>query len=128
MVDLGQLIEVLKCSLTTRQRDRVVGTKGWIYAEPEGFYFYYEASSVKMWNIVKKEMAFCLLSQDGDSDGVMLLNRLPTEPEAEIIRQRLGIRKRKIISDEERERLSKRMKEIRYHQPAESPGESGEAS
>lgn len=130
MADLGQLIEALNASLTTRCRDengdwRVAGKLGHIYAQPEGFYIYYAPNSIRMWNAGKKEMGFCKVTQDGDDEGFLLLNRLPTAVEAGIIRDRLGIRRRKVISDAERERLAKTAFRSKSPPPASGSANGG---
>ena len=42
--------------------------------------------------------------QDGDTDGGMLMGRLPTKDEAEVIRSRLGILKKREVGELELER------------------------
>jgi hypothetical protein len=51
-------------------------------------------------------MAFAKVMQDGDIDGCMLMGRLPTKAEAKVIRSRLAIPKRRMLSDEHRARLA----------------------
>jgi hypothetical protein len=49
--------------------------------------------------------AFTKVTQDGDSEGCLKLDRLPTPAEANIIRAELGIRKKMVLSDTQREVL-----------------------
>jgi hypothetical protein len=76
---------------------RINGKQGWIYAVPEGFqFFYFARNGVNEWDGVgphiedyvraKRRLVFCRLVQDGNGEGVFLLDRLPTPNEAEIIR------------------------------------------
>ena len=51
-------------------------------------------------------MPFAIVTQDGDVDGYMFMSRMPTKAEAEVIRSRLAIPKRRTLSDEHRARLS----------------------
>jgi hypothetical protein len=51
--------------------------------------------------------------QDGDDEGILDLEGLPTPEQAVEIRDILGIRKRRDLSDEERERLAARMRGFR---------------
>jgi hypothetical protein len=51
-------------------------------------------------------VAFAVVTQDGDDEGMLFLDRRPTEGEATILRRYLGIRKRRDLSDEERARLA----------------------
>jgi hypothetical protein len=48
--------------------------------------------------LVKRRLAFCHLNQDGDDEGCLRLDRLPRPQEAELIREALGIRKRRRVS------------------------------
>lgn len=112
MMTLEQLIEALNCSRTARCRDeagdlRIVGRSGHIYAQPEGFYIYCEAGSPRAWTFAKRELSFCKVTQDGDEEGFLLLDHVPSLEEAIAITSRLGIRKRKHISEKERERLAR---------------------
>ena len=50
-------------------------------------------------------MAFAKVAQAGDAEGILLLDRLPTSDEAEIIRGKLQIAKKRETSDEELARL-----------------------
>jgi hypothetical protein len=97
---------------------RIKGRFGWIYAVPEGYQTYYrgadefeEPTTARGWINTKQEMPFARVSQDGDTEGILILDRLPTPEEALIIRERLRIPKRAEYSDEvlaqKREQMSK---------------------
>ncbi len=58
------------------------------------------------WLNTKREMAFAKVMQDGDIDGCTLMGRLPIKGEAEVIRSRLAIPKKRTLSDEHRARLA----------------------
>jgi len=49
-------------------------------------------------------MRFAVLRQNGDTEGVFYLNRLPTQDEACTLRKRLKIRKIRQLSDEARQK------------------------
>jgi hypothetical protein len=68
--------------------------------------------SALQWTWFKKRLAFCELTQDGDSEGCLRLHRLPTPAEAEIIREILGIRKRVEYSPEELARRQEQGKRL----------------
>lgn len=57
-----------------------------------------ERLSTRRWNVSNEELAFCRLTQDGDSEGCLHLGRLPSSAEAELIRSALGIRKRRRVN------------------------------
>jgi hypothetical protein len=50
-------------------------------------------------------MAFAKVTQDGDTDGCIFMDRLPTTAEAKVIRSRLGIPKKREVGELELERL-----------------------
>lgn len=102
-MDLNDFVEALG-SQRRQPRDecgdrRIEGKAGWIYAEPEGFYLYCRPGSARGWGYAKKAMDFCRVTQDGDEEGVLLLDRLPSPAEAEIIRDKLWIRKRREMTE-----------------------------
>ena len=53
----------------------------------------------KGWLNTKRELAFAKVMQDGDIDGCMFMDRLPTKGEAEVIRGRLGIPKKRGVGE-----------------------------
>jgi hypothetical protein len=117
---LLKLIEALGCWDRALKRDecgdwRVVGKLGHIYAIPgtldrpevEGFQIYFrgapefaEPTSSQAWTWAKKALAFCEVINDGDDEGMLFLDRLPTPEETEAIRDKLGIRKRTEYGEE----------------------------
>jgi hypothetical protein len=60
------------------------------------------------WNKAKRALAFARVSQDGDDEGILILDRLPTKTEAEAIRHHLGVAKRKEIGPEQLKTLQER--------------------
>ena len=76
---------------------------------PEGFQIIIagDISTRRWWGAAKRGLAFAKVAQDGDDEGCLILDRLPTEEEAEPIRHYLGISKKRELSPEERERLMK---------------------
>ena len=111
--DLDDMVTALGCWDRAYCRDEcgdwmIEGKQGHIYAHPEGFYLYCAPGSARAWGFAKKALAFCtLLTQDGDDEGFLRLERLPTPAEADVIRDKLGIRKKRVLTDEERERLAR---------------------
>lgn len=111
--DLDDMVTALGCWDRAYRRDecgdwRIEGKSGHIYAQPEGFYLYCAPGTARAWGFARKALAFCtLLTQDGDDEGFLRLERLPTPAEADVIRDKLGIRKKRVLTDEERERLAR---------------------
>ena len=100
------LLQVLDASPLALRRDAcgdyaINGKSGHIYADGSGFLLCVSTNELaRLWGFVKKRLAFCRLTQDGDDEGCLHLDRLPTAAEAEAIRDDLGIRKRRHLSDE----------------------------
>ena len=117
---LIKLVEALGCWDRALRRDEcgdwaVFGKLGHIYAVPgtldrkgcEGFQIYFrgaeefgEPTSSQAWTWAKKALSFCQVTSDGDTEGFLFMDRLPTKDEAEIIRDKLVIRKRTEYSDD----------------------------
>jgi hypothetical protein len=87
---------------------RIQGSRGHIYGWGDGqaWVMYCCCRSPRGWTSTKKRLAgFSTITQDGDGEGCLKLDRLPTAAEAVIIRDVLGIRKRMALSDNQREAL-----------------------
>lgn len=67
---------------------------------PEGFQIFVKAASRQAWTWAKKALVFAAVTQDGDDEGILLLDRLPTHDESATIRDYTGIRKRQELSAE----------------------------
>lgn len=111
--------DALDCQYRALCRDecgdwRIEGKYGHVSAVPgipwggmektEGFQLYVVATP-RMWGFVKKDLHFCRLTQDGDEEGMFFFDRLPTVKQANAIRSRLGLKKRKALSEEGLARL-----------------------
>jgi hypothetical protein len=101
---LLKLLDALNASTRTLRRDAcgdwsIQGKDGKIYGDGRGFLLVVSTNeSARRWGFVKKRLAFAELRQDGDDEGALHLDRLPSPAEAELIRDALGIRKRKTLS------------------------------
>jgi hypothetical protein len=108
---LNELCSVLDASPIAITRDwwqglgpkgdwAIRGKFGHIYQDGAGYLLcaVSEQLSTRRWNVIKEELAFCRLTQDGDSEGCLHLSRLPSSAEAELIRSALGIRKRRRVN------------------------------
>ncbi len=117
---LLKFAEALGCRDNALRRDecgdwRIQGHSGHIYAVPgsldrrttPGFQICVQCKSVRQWSYAKKAFKpFTDLTNDGDDEGMLFLDRLPTLAEAETIREYVGIAKKRVLSEEERARLS----------------------
>ena len=86
------------------------GKWGLIYIDGEGFLLRVTANderdkSPRRWTSIKRRLAFCRITQDGDEEGCLHLDRLPTPAQAGLIRQALGIRKRRTLTKDGRAQL-----------------------
>jgi hypothetical protein len=62
---------------------------------------------------LEKALRFCRLTQDGDDEGCLHLERLPVPAEADVIRAALGIRRRRHLSEENLVRLRSTLERAR---------------
>jgi hypothetical protein len=103
---LLKLAEILKSRDNALRRDEcgdwtIFGKRGHIYAVPGGFQVFVMGWSAGGWTRAKAALTpFSQLTNDGDSEGAIIISRLPTFDEAEIIRHWVGIGKRRELSDE----------------------------
>jgi len=78
----------------------VTGKLGHVYTDGAGYLLCVNGTSPRRWTNVKARLSFCRLTQDGDDEGCLHLDRLPTPTEAALIREALGIRRRRHPSPE----------------------------
>ena len=103
---LASLLTALDASPRSLRRDAcgdwaINGKAGHIFADGSGFALYVKTGeSVGRWNNTKRRLAFCRVSQDGDDEGVLRLDRLPTSTEADAIRKALRIKRRRQMTVE----------------------------
>lgn len=135
---LLDLVEALRYRLACLRRDRcgnwrINGRYGRIYAVSgmpgrpgvEGFLLCYSGpeflGSARGGGFARRafEAFGCEVTQDGDDEGIMFLDRLPTAGKAEVIRDKLRIPKKRPMGEAELERLralsAKRFRSTRTH-------------
>jgi hypothetical protein len=106
MTNLFAFLTALDASPRAMRRDAcgdraIVGSCGHVYADGAGFLLYVStAESARRWTNVKRRLGFCRVTQDGDDEGCLHLDRLPTPEEAALIREVVGIRKRRMVTAE----------------------------
>jgi hypothetical protein len=93
------------------------GRRGHIYRDGDGFLLYVterseQKPSAIRWNLAKQRLAFCTLTQDGDWEGCLRLDRLSAPEEAAIIRKVLRIKRRRHPTAAHLDQL-RRMREAR---------------
>jgi hypothetical protein len=110
---LLELMPALGCRDIALRRDecgdpRINGKKGHIYAVPgtiaepnrPGFMIYVMGWSTNGWNKAKKGLSFAKLTNDGDNERALFLDRLPTKAEALAMRRWVGLAKKTEYSEE----------------------------
>ena len=125
---LAKMREALFASAALKRDEcgdwNLFGKSGHIYAiAPMSFYLYCAPGSVRAWNFAKRAMSFAKVTQDGGEEGFLHMDRLPTPDEAAVIRDRLGIRKRRELSEGTLQALRERVH--KWHDQAQ--GRSFEA-
>jgi hypothetical protein len=127
---LRPLIGALKARANALRRDEcgdwlINGWVGHIYAVPEGFQIMVMGcETVRQWTNAKKVLAFATVTQNGDSEGGLILDRLPTPDEADAIRHYCGVPKKREVGEEELARLRRRAAEHSFQ--AKKPPPEGE--
>jgi hypothetical protein len=94
---------------------QITGKLGHVLADGDGYLLYVSTEkSSRRWTNVKERLgSFCILMQDGHDEGCLHLDRLPTPDEAVIIREALGIRKRRHLSPEEIAARARQLEQFR---------------
>jgi hypothetical protein len=119
----------LRSAATAFRRDQcgdpwISGARGHVHAVPGGFQLYCVCETKQAWTWAKKGLAFAKASQDGDEEGMLFMDRLPTSDEAEIIRRYLGIRPKPEVSDQEAERRRQHGERLAKNWPPAGSGGS----
>ena len=87
---------------------QISGKTGHVLANGAGYLLYVERGpSSRPWKNAKARLTFCKVTQDGDWEGCLHLDRLPTADEAVVIREVLGIRKHRHMTAEALSKLER---------------------
>jgi hypothetical protein len=74
----------------------IKGKRGNVYADGSGFLIVISTdASIRRWANAKGKLAFCRVAQDGDEEGCLHLDHLPTPAEADLIRNTLRIKRKR---------------------------------
>jgi hypothetical protein len=77
----------------------ILGKHGHVHAAPEGYQRMIFKAGAQGWTYAKRRLSFGKVTQDGEEEGVVMLDRLPSAAEATEIRFVLGIPKRRELSE-----------------------------
>jgi hypothetical protein len=85
----------------------IIGTRGTIHSWGDGksWVLFIACRSAQHWTYTKRRLSFCAVTQNCDDEGCLRLRQLPTPEQANIIRDILGIQKRREVSAAELDRL-----------------------
>jgi hypothetical protein len=91
-----------------RRGDHAIhGKRGHIYPDGDGYLLCVGCQSARLWSAAKRKLLFCRLRIDGDDEGTLHLDHLPSPEEAKAIRQVMAIRKRRKSSGKPRPDLDR---------------------
>jgi hypothetical protein len=82
------------------------GRRGHILTDGIAMYVYLACKTKRRWENAKSALGL-VATQDGDTEGVLRLDDLPSEPLAETLRRLLGLRKSVRPSDKQRATLAR---------------------
>ena len=128
---LLRLVEALGCRDAYLRRDAcgdwfIEGDDGHIWAVPgsidrpqsEGFQIFIGCDTVRQWSAVKTAVKpFTDMTNDGDEEGMLFLDHLPTPDEADILRRYCGLHKKREDSEATIADRNQRLSKYRF-QPA----------
>jgi hypothetical protein len=107
-----ELLTALNASDRALRRDEcgawtISGKQGSIHTWGDGksWVLFIACRSGQHWTYTKRRLSFCVVTLDCEDEGCLRLHQLPTPQQANVIRDILGIHKRREVSTVELERL-----------------------
>ena len=88
----------------------IEGLRGHILTDGVNAFAYVPAGTARRWAKAKRVLSFMAVTQDGDDEGILRLDGMPTPEQAKIIRKVLGLRQRTELSEADRAELKNRFK------------------
>jgi len=100
----------------------IEGKRGHIYADGSGFLIVVcTGGFIRLWANTKRKLDFCRVTQDGDDEGCLHLDHLPTPKEADLIRRALRIKRKRRYTPDQLATLTARLKK----KPTRDPSKVG---
>lgn len=90
----------------------IFGSRGKISTDCDYWYLFTQCETDRKWTFTKKRLSFMEVHQDGDSEGVLRLARMPFRDEAMIVRKVIGLRPRTVLTEEQRQSLKIRLNSL----------------
>jgi hypothetical protein len=104
---LETLLNALDASPRALRKDgcgdwTIRGKTGQIFADGDGWLIVVETDeSSRRWTFIKRRLSFCRITQDGDDEGCLHLDRLPTRAEADLIREAINVKRKRHYTPEQ---------------------------
>jgi hypothetical protein len=97
----------------------IKGKRGHICADGSGFLIVVVSMrpSIRRWANIKGKLDFCRVTQDGDDEGCLHLDHLPTPKEADLIRHALRIKRKRQLTPDQRATIAARLKKKTRRDP-----------
>jgi hypothetical protein len=107
---LAQLTVALDAAPSQLRRDAcgdwmLLGSRGHISTDGRGWYVYLGFETPRQWTFAKRRLLFLEVWQDGDCEGILRSSAMPTAEQAELVRAAIGLRRVRVLSDEQLDRL-----------------------
>jgi hypothetical protein len=97
----------------------IKGKRCYIYADGTGFLIVVSTGNfIRLWTNTKLKLAFCRVTQDGDDEGCLHLDHLPTAAEADLIRDALGIKRKRHYTPDQMATIAARLKKNATRDPS----------
>jgi hypothetical protein len=87
----------------------IVGRHGHALTDGTDAFVYLPAGTARRWTKAKRTLQFMQVTQDGDTEGILKFDGVPTADQGAIIRKVLGLRKVTPLTDEQRDAISRRL-------------------
>lgn len=114
--ELEALLIIINGAKNAIRRDEcsdwiIAGSRGTIRACDGKFYVYISCHSPVIWNNAKKKLSdFTTPSQDGDQEGILLLSQMPATDDAEMLRNYIGLRQTREVTEEQRQAFNEHVR------------------
>jgi hypothetical protein len=121
---IERLLTALDATARALKRDgcrdwAIKGKRGRIYADGSGFLIVVSTgNSIRLWANTKRKLGFCRVTQDGDDEGCLHLDHLPTPAEADLIRHALRIKRKRHHTPDQLATITARLRKNATRHPS----------
>jgi hypothetical protein len=97
----------------------IEGKRGHIYADGSGFLIVVcTGGFIRLWANTKRKLDFCRVTQDGDDEGCLHLDHLPTPKEVDLICDAVGIKRKRRYTPDQLATLTARLRKKPTRDPS----------